>query len=91
MLARNPVSLLSLTAWLRTKDPEERYPFCDMKGECLFSQYLSSLGFSSDPTSDFVFDTWRVLHHDFGYVAAIEPWTFGDALARAEAMEANPC
>jgi hypothetical protein len=83
MLARNPLSLLSIIAWLRTKDPDEHYPFCNTEGKCLFSQYLTSLGYPRDPTSDLVYDLWRMLHR-VGYVAHKHPWTFGAAHARAE-------
>jgi hypothetical protein len=32
MLARNPISLLSIIAWLQTKDPDEHYPFATLMG-----------------------------------------------------------
>jgi hypothetical protein len=58
MLARNPTSLLSLIAWLKTKDPAESYPFSCTNGKCLFSQYLNqsfgqsrSIRRSGQPTS----------------------------------------
>jgi hypothetical protein len=41
MLARNPTSLLSLIAWLKTKNPNESYKFSCTQGTCLFSQYLN--------------------------------------------------
>jgi hypothetical protein len=88
MLARNPLSLLSIIAWLRTKAPNERYPFCNTEGECLFSQYLAALGYPRDSIMDAeTFDVWRESHVQFGYVAHTTPWTFGEALARAVALE----
>jgi hypothetical protein len=86
MLARNPISLLSIIAWLQTKDPDEHYPFCNTDGKCLFSQYLVSLGYSQEPTSDPVFALWRMMHVHFGYVAQELPWTFGAALERAKVL-----
>ena len=40
MLAINPVSLVSIIAWLKTKEPTEEYPFRSITGSCLFSCYL---------------------------------------------------
>jgi hypothetical protein len=66
MLARNPLSLTTLIAWLQTKNPAEFYAFSDLCGKCLFSQYLTSMGFIPEPTSEYTFDTWRALHLYFG-------------------------
>jgi hypothetical protein len=87
MLARNPVSLLSIIAWLQTKDPNESYQFCNTDGSCLFSQYLVSLGYPRNPSTmdTEMFEIWRQLHAKFCYVAQGLPWTFGAALTRAEA------
>jgi hypothetical protein len=87
MLARNPTSLLSVIAWLKTKDPEQHYSFMCTSGKCLFSQYLQSQGYDPDPCGDN--DTlapWRALHQAYYSVAMNTPWTFGAALERAEAM-----
>jgi hypothetical protein len=87
MLARNPMSLLSIIAWLQTKDPNEHYPFCNTQGRCLFSQYLVSLGYPRDPTvDDELFALWREMHVNFGYIAQEHPWSFGAALERAEKL-----
>jgi hypothetical protein len=87
MLARNPNSLLSLVAWLKTKDPDESYNFSCTNGECLFSQYLSqSFGYDPDPVDAHTNGPWVALHLHYFSVARQVPWTFGAALTRAEAM-----
>jgi hypothetical protein len=87
MLARNPLSLTTLIAWLQTKNPAEFYAFSDLCGKCLFSQYLTSMGFNPEPTSEYTFDTWA-LHLYFGEVASMKPFTFGAALERAKRLDA---
>jgi hypothetical protein len=87
MLARNPVSLLSLVAWLKTKDPAQSYPFRCTDGKCLFSQYLNqAFGYDPDPVDADTSAPWRRLHHHYFSVASQTPHTFGAALIRAEAL-----
>jgi hypothetical protein len=84
MLARNPVSLLSLVAWLKTKDSAERYPFQCTNGNCLFSQYLNqSFGYDPDPVDADTSVPWMELHRRYRLVASQTPRTFGAALERA--------
>jgi hypothetical protein len=85
MLARNPASLLSLVAWLKTKDPAESYFFQCTNGKCLFSQYLNQVfGYNPDPVDPRTHGPWTLLHQCYVTVASDSPWTFGAALKRAE-------
>lgn len=88
------LSLSSLIAWLETKDPNERYDFNNMCGECMFGQYMKAVGipWSFGPRSNYamVQDFFgatialgdvRRRHFDF-----LREWTFGAALTRARAL-----
>jgi hypothetical protein len=87
MLARNPTSLLSLIAWLKTKNPNESYKFSCTQGTCLFSQYLNqSFGYDPDPVDAYTNQPWVMLHQNYVRVASLTPWTFGAALKRAESI-----
>jgi hypothetical protein len=89
MLARNPTSLISLIAWLKTKNPKHKYSFIEIDGTCLFSQYLEALGYDRDPVNEHTNPVWTFLHRNHVAIASCTPWTYGAALERALDKEAR--
>jgi len=86
-------TVAGLIAWLETQPAEGEYYYLNCSGECLFGQYMTSLGID-----------WSGLHcrqspyidtlHSMGglrvqKIASEGPWTFGAALNRARALAAT--
>ena len=81
-------SLDDFIAWLESKDPEARYNFYCMKGECLVGQYMADIGI---PWTYRVYSetTAKIYEGTPGGVASRAPWTFGAALLRARAARSS--
>lgn len=79
-LAPEP-SLAGLISWLAEQPANDNYNYCDMQGHCLFAQYHTHLG--KDWVMEYEnFLTFPQRHN----IAALTPWTFGAALARAKGL-----
>ena len=80
----NP-SKFDFTAWLETKNPNEKYNFSDMHGCCAMGQYMAARG-----------ESWSMPRYG-EYVAEVlasqsailsnYPQTFGGALERVRMLE----
>lgn len=72
--------------WLETKDPNEKYEWADMDGQCLIGQFGAHLGLSWEETclDDGIYERLR----DEGVLSCEHPRTMGAALERARAL--NP-
>lgn len=80
----NPiVSIRGLIAWLETKDPNESYEFWSCDSSCLLSQYLTARGIPR-AEHEHLREGWIGLHQRFDAIGITKPWTFGDALKRAQ-------
>jgi hypothetical protein len=86
-LIRRQVTVIAADQHSSGTGGKKRRPLSDLCGKCLFSQYLTSMGFNPEPTSEYTFDTWA-LHLYFGEVASMKPFTFGAALERAKRLDA---
>ena len=82
-MSREIFSIPAFIAWAETQDPEARYDWRDCE-DCLCMRYLKERGVQDVPTGYGAFgDTW--LRND---IFAVEPWTYGAALARAKELVA---
>jgi hypothetical protein len=89
-LRKHSESLDSLIAWLQTKDPTQRYNYCDPQ-RCLLCQYFNeTFGVPVIATAkNYDVGGWRPLPEHFDEVSygntTRADWTFGAALERARA------
>jgi len=79
----DPFSLDSLIAWLEKQPADIWYPWGNCRGECLFSQYLTHLGYPKDPCNEATIGPWAILHDRHYGLMHGQPHTFGAALERA--------
>jgi len=80
-------SKFDFTAWLETKDPDEKYQFSDGQGCCLMGQFMASQGeeWSFPRYNEYVN---MVLGEEHGVaVLSTEPQSMGGALKRVKALE----
>jgi len=75
----------NIKAWLKTKNPEGRYPYEDCTGKCMYSRYLTDHGYPRNPLDPLTWPIFDALHTKFGGIAHEKPHTYGAALARLEA------
>ena len=72
-------SMASFIAWLKTKNPNETYPYMNCDGGCLIGQYVNAIGLSW---------TARCSGPGWGGISVGGKFTFGAALKRARAVQA---
>ena len=89
----DPFSLESLIAWLEKQPVDKVYDFNDCGGGCLLEQYAAAMGIPDEcgryGKLDDLFDRGVSPRHRPA-IAVQKPWTFGAALARAKAVQAQP-
>jgi hypothetical protein len=76
-------SISGLIAWLETQNPEGKYNWW-RQDSCLIAHYADAVGADYYELHSYFFATTKVLDN----VAYPEPWTFGEALARARKIKA---
>lgn len=85
--APDPFSLTSLIAWLRTKDPEERYEY-GCPSRCMLGQWVRSMDINAHPLNAQHSFWYRINGQAvdlFKYVNIAHSPDFGTALQLAEA------
>lgn len=87
-MTQKQIYLKDIIAWLKTKDPNERFKWNDYRGGCLFSQFMRHIGYEPSTHGEL----WNELHKKYQHIADAdgEYSTFGEALARAESMRVSP-
>jgi hypothetical protein len=83
-------TLPSFIAWLETQPAEGTYDWDNCQGKCLIGQYMATCGLGGRARNYPGF-VRRSLKNgaDLQIIACELPWTFGAALARARAAQAQ--
>lgn len=78
------LGLADFISWLETRDPNAKYDFGDIKGNCLVGQYLASRGVAWVKGKTMESEIYQECTGPGAcFIAVRTPWTYGAALNRA--------